>query len=650
MVRDPSGTAVERPRPHGAPWSLEPAAPAVVPTYGQVAQTLLGGDQASNIAIYESIMALHVAAADAGLSCSGDLAAEAERAATALIGDARHELSPELRSAVSVFDSWTSVPKVPASIGVQGVEFVDAIRLADEWAVNYHNADADVLVAGLRTGGAYLAAVVSSRLRASGVDARFLSVRPGQDLPQFQAESHVLLIDDPPLTGSAIRAALKAIGPGVKTYVLVPVFDQQSREAMGKRAGVPVISLDRTVWASALRLEHQAISRVLSEEVEWRTDNEPVTVRSYVPGYGNSAVSPWPTGRRRAAPRAAFEAELRDGTNRRIVARWVPPGIFGGPARLAATQSTQSARPTVLGIGRSVILTEFIDPESVQGVPDLSSRLTYVQRRARSTRSPGPCFPDEPDPTLRVVADSLHGHGLKVAYDDIVDRLRCVFASLPDNRCQQDKWAVADDRLIKFGGLDHALRRDNQLMSSLIDLAALACSEPHEPLERFAEGLDLVDHDVDPRRRTEALQIAVLYYAVGRGIQLPRMYTAAHATTLAIEAIKTQHRVDEVLRAVGVPRSGRMRDSGDDVGIRIDLTPSTTTVSGTLHPRPTSTTSFAHRHLVPAAVGVIEDSAGRLFFYRRTDSTPEFADWLLILRRSEELDWLGVPTLHGGTT
>lgn len=646
MGRDPSDTGVGHLRPRAVPTLPEPAAPAVVPTYEQLVQTLLGRKPASNIAIYESIVALHVAAADAAMNCAGALAREAEYAAAAVIEGTRHELSPELRSAVSVFDSWTSVPKIPASIGVQGVEFVDPISLADEWAVSYGYDAGDVLVAGLRTGGAYLAAVISSRLRASGVSARFLSVRPGQDLPQLRSESHVLLVDDPPLTGSAITAALEAIGPRAEIYVLVPVFDQPSLETVEKHAGVTVIGLDRTAWASARRLDPDAISRVLSEDVEWRTDNEPVKVRSYVPGYGNSAVSPWPSGRVRAAPRAAFEAELRDGTSRRIVVRWVPPGIFGGPARLAATRSTRSARPTVLGIGRSVIVTEFIDPGNLQGAPDLSSRLTYVRRRAESTRYPGPCFPDQPDATLRIVVGSLRGHGINVADADFVARLRGVTGSLPDNRCQQDKWAVADDHLIKFGGLDHALRRENQLISYLIDLAAIACSEPHEPLERFTEALDLGAHDSDARARTEALQIAILYYAVGRGTQLPRMFTSTEAATLAIEAIMTQQRVDGVLGALGVPRSGQARD-GDDVGIRIDLPPSITTVTGTLHPRPTCSASLAHYQAAPAAVGVIEDSAGRLFFYRRTDNTPEFDDWLLALRRSEELDWLGAPTVDG---
>jgi hypothetical protein len=381
---------------------------------------------------------------------------------------------------------------------------------------------------------------------------------------------------------------------------------------------------------------------VLSEEVEWSTDNEPVKVGSYVPGYANSAVTPWPSGRARAAPRAAFDAELRDGTSRRIVVRWVPPGIFGGPARLAASVS---ARPIVLGIGRSVIVTEFIEPGNLQGAPDLSSRLTYVRRRAESTRYLGPCFPDQPDATLGIVVGSLRAHGLQVADTDIIGRLRRLSGSLPDNRCQQDKWAVAGDHLIKFGGLDHALRRDNQLISYLIDVAAIACSEPHEPLEKFIEALDLDAHIADARVRAEALQIAILYYAAGRGTQLPRMYTPTQATTLAIEAIMTQQRVDEVLEALGVARVGRPR-GGNHVGIRIDLPPSVTTATGTLRPWPTCSVLLAQGQAAPAAVGVIEDSAGRLFFYCRTGNTREFTDWILALRRSEELDWLGAPTVH----
>lgn len=616
-----------------------------VPTHSHLARNLIEGLWLPAVVAYESLVALHVVAADRCLSVADDLGSAAARAAAGMITGDVCDLAPDIPRLVSMFEDLTTVAKVPASIGVQGVEYDDATSLADDWLTSHDPGNSEVVVAGLRTGGAYLAPVVTARLRQRGVDARFVSVRPGHDFPRLGSTSHVLLVDDPPLTGTTILKALEYVGPGANAYVLVPVFEDRLRAKLEERADVPVIGLDRTRWTATRRLDLEPFASVLTDEVEWLADDEPIGVNAYVPDHGNSVRTPWQFARRRAAPRAAFEVRLKSGLTRRVVARWVPPGIFGWPARLAATSASGPPQPAAIGVGRSIILTEFIPPTRPSGsAPPLSARIEYVRHRATLTNDQRSSFPDQPDSTLQSVIDGLQAHGLAVHGEHLVRCLKAAAASLPDNRCQPDKWAVMDGRVIKFGGLDHPLRRDNQLMSSVIDLATLACNQPDEPLDTFADAVEITRKGGSHRTQIEALQVAILYYAVARGKQIPRMYTAAQSTTLTMEAIRTQQRVESVLASLGIPRTDAFR-TPLDIGVHINLTPSSTTLTGDLSPLP-QLCSLGELGQPPSAVGVLEDSGGQLFFYPKDNGSSEFVEWLMLARERHAVDWLGAPTLN----
>lgn len=162
------------------------------------------------------------------------------------------------------------------------MEWQDATALAETW-LESRAWSGPVLVAGARTGGAYLAPLVAARLEPEGVDVRVTSVRPGET-PEAE-DRRVLLVDDPPLTGRTLLSVAQNLsGPG-GVEVLVPVFDAAEVRGL-RKAGIAVTVLPRAQWQSTCRLE---------------PDFFPPTWRRTPTGWTRAGCRPWtascPAGR-----------------------------------------------------------------------------------------------------------------------------------------------------------------------------------------------------------------------------------------------------------------------------------------------------------------------------------------------------------------
>ncbi|WP_158835120.1 phosphoribosyltransferase [Streptomyces sp. NRRL S-350] len=484
---------------------------------------------------YESLAALWTRCRDTGQPGEQVLHEATYRAARLLAAGDDTVIAPVAGRLPLWLRSDRSVVRLPASLAVQGVEWQDMLVLAQTWLDARHDTG-PVLVAGVRTGGAYLAPLIAAHLKAAGVDVQVTSVRPGEHLDADNRR--ILLVDDPPLTGRTLLALARETP---EAEVLVPVFDTADVQPL-RKAGIAVTVLPREKWQSTRRLDPGALAAYLQAHAEWPGADQPLSLDAPAPGRENSALAPWPGVRRRSPARAAVQLRTPGGIRHAAVAAWVPPGIFGGSARAAATELQHPVVPVTLAVAPALVVSEDVTPTAPLGPqpgPDrLEEALDYVLARA-SQLPVQTAESTRPVPAgVLALAQALTGTDGTQAATVLHDLLSVLPPGLPDNRCEGEKWLLdADGRLRKTGHLAHAYRRDNELLTPLIDLAALTIT--------FGSSLDAVADSLARRLPGEqpwheALAVAVLCYGAARGEQLPRTYNVQRAAETAREAYRLQ--------------------------------------------------------------------------------------------------------------
>ncbi|MCX5215781.1 phosphoribosyltransferase [Kitasatospora sp. NBC_00240] len=484
---------------------------------------------------YESLAALWIRCRDTGQPGAKALHEATCLAARRLADGEDTLLAPAAGRLPHWLRSDRSIVRLPASLAVQGVEWRDATALAQTW-LDTRPGSGPVLVAGVRTGGAYLAPLVAAHLEAAGVDVEVIGVRPGEH--HEAGHRRVLLVDDPPLTCRTLLALAREL-PGAE--VLVPVFDTDDVQRL-RQAGIAVTVLPREKWQSTRRLEPDALSTYLQAHAEWPGADRPLVLEALVPGRENSALAPWPGVRRRSPARAAVRLRTPGGIRHTGVAAWVPPGIFGDAARAAATALRSPLVPLTLAVAPALVVSEDLTPTAPLGPQPgpgrLEEAMDYVLARAGQLPVE-PAAPGGPIPAvLLAVAEALTGTDGTGPATLLHDLLSVLPAALPDNRCEAEKWCLDQaGRLRKTGHLAHAYRRDNELLNPLIDLAALTVT--------FGSTLDAVAESLARRLPDEqpwhaALAVALLCHGTARGKQLPRTYNAHRAAETAREAYRLQ--------------------------------------------------------------------------------------------------------------
>ncbi|MHC3393902.1 hypothetical protein ACLQ2E_31235 [Streptomyces lavendulocolor] len=513
-------------------------------TVGSLARDLAAraGQPVPGLRCYESLAALWIRGCDTDLPGAQILQEMTARAARRLAADEDSLVAPEYLRIPNRLLKDESFVRLPASLAVQGVEWQDAITLARTWLEGREWAG-PVLVAGVRTGGAYLAPLVAAQLEAAGVDARLTSVRPGER-PEV-GDRRVLLVDDPPLTGRTLRSIAQDVPGPAGAEVLVPVFDAADVQGL-REAGIAVTVLPREQWQSTRRLEPCALSAYLTAEADWQDAGRPPVLDGLVPGRENSALAPWPGLRRRSPAKAAVRLRTPAGV-RQAVAGWVPPGIFGDAARAAATAVRSPVPPATLAVAPALVISEDLTPAAPLGPQPaphlLEEAVDYVLARARQLPVE-PAGRGAPMPAvLGTVAQAVLGEDALGAAVRLHHLLSALPSALPDNRCEAEKWFLdGAGRLRKTGHLAHAYRRDNELLTPLLDLAALTVA--------FGSGLDAVAEALARRLPGgrpwhAALSVALLCYGTARGEQLPRTYNPQRAAETAVEAYRLQRGMSE---------------------------------------------------------------------------------------------------------
>ncbi|HEX5532475.1 MAG TPA: HAD hydrolase family protein [Actinomycetales bacterium] len=279
----------------------------------------------------------------------------------------------------------------------------DVVRLADGLAAGGVPLDEPVRVVGVRTGGTYLAPLLAAALQTKArVGVPVLTYRPGRPFLRWERRAlqatvracgRVVLIDDPPATGTSLSATLHALGaagvPEPATSLVLPLFDHDLPASVRR---YPAVTLPWPSWSVHARLEPAAVGATLSGLLGGAWTVAGCERR------GDAGVPLATTAREHI--RARYRVELTDGTGRterrEIAVEGAGLGYFGGYA-LAVAGALPHRVPAVYGLVDGLLFRDWL-PEAA--TPPSAGSLagtiaSYVAERERE-------LPVDVDPTWRM--------------------------------------------------------------------------------------------------------------------------------------------------------------------------------------------------------------------------------------------------------
>jgi hypothetical protein len=255
-----------------------------------------------------------------------------------------------------------------------------------------------LLVAGVRTSGAYLGPLAAAALRAAGYrDVRLITVRPHRRLRTDQRAAVrsvatrgglALVCDDPPATGGAVgTVAADLAGRGLEVVLLLALFGDADSVPLRLR-GLRSVVLPRADWAVTARLAPRRVRAAASELLG--PDVQVVSCRAL------TGIERRPE---RGHVRRAYRLGVRGAGDDRphvmtIAAEGVGLGRLGGQA-LAIHGALAPYLPAVLGVRDGLLYREWLPPgrradRAGLGDPEQAAeRLAgYVDARARALELP----------------------------------------------------------------------------------------------------------------------------------------------------------------------------------------------------------------------------------------------------------------------
>jgi hypothetical protein len=308
----------------------------------------------------------------------------------------------------------TEIIRVPACFRSFDLYPDDVVALAGGYLAAYPEPGTPVCVVGVRTSGSYLAPLLATALRGAGVrTVDQLTSRPGR--PWLRSErariagivragGRVLIIDDPPGTGTSFAAtahSVERVGvPPERVVLLVPLFagDDEPPPALRRWPAVPHRWAD---WSVRRRLRAEPVRLRLAELVEPELSVLDVAVRT----------PPAPTELRGHAT-ACFTVRFRDPGaarefSRDVVVEGAGLGYLGRQAEVVAGALPEHL-PEIYGFADGLLYRD--SPSGPPGAP-AATIAGYVATRAR--RLPANGSPEARmrgrDPVWEVAAMLLSG-------------------------------------------------------------------------------------------------------------------------------------------------------------------------------------------------------------------------------------------------
>ena len=393
-------------------------------------------------------------------------------------------------------------------------------RFADRWP----DREGSLLVAGVRTSGSYLAPLIAAALRARGYRrVHTMTARPGQALKAHEravvrsvvrARGHVLLTDDPPVTGGSLAAAaaqLERLGAHPRMVVLLLAVEDEFGRLPAALQSFEAVVLTAREWNIRTRLRAEFVASALAKLFE-----DEFELRSLEP-------LPLPEAdRRRAHQRALFRVRgvhLPDGSARQadVLAAGVGLGYFGDH-RLVVARALSAFAPRILGVEDGVLFREWLPGERrVRAGSDefASAAAAYVAAR-REILGVGRDISAEmrgQRPVWEVVALMLaraFGPAAPVMQVVLVNRavrrlLPVMRPSVVDGSMTHGHWFrdQKDGRVVKVGLSDRSYwRLGLACFDASFDLAGASASLPDEELaaQMRTAWLAQTGEEIEPER------------------------------------------------------------------------------------------------------------------------------------------------------
>ena len=366
--------------------------------------------------------------------------------------------------------------KIPSCFRAQDIRAEDCFELAARYAAGA-DSRVPITVVGLRTSGSYMAPLCAGWLRASGFDADYFTVRPKSPLSAMErrltrrADRALLLVDDPPMTGSSyLLSADRLLACGAtpdRITFLVPVgaesvlgespegaraFDRYRRIELAHHE----LHVRRLLESSEIREWVADLCGRRADEVELVFDRDQVSARARrrhvsqifrIPGWGS------------------------------VLVKGVGTGWFAYPARLAA-RALAGYTPPVLGFGDGLMAEVMVEGHHPVG-PPATRMADYAAARANRLPLEPPHPPDrfQKDGWYRLakVLARVYGPLAPLQIGPLRRRLIEVAAGAPaalvDGRMERANW-ISGERLLKADFEEHAFDKDDLgILDPVYDLA-----------------------------------------------------------------------------------------------------------------------------------------------------------------------------------
>lgn len=272
----------------------------------------------------------------------------------------------------------------------------DIRELARRYLERAADPSAPVCVVGVRTSGNYYAPLCAAALRGlGGVAADVMSHRPARPLHRGERErlrdmarrgGRILIIDDPPGSGSAIAATAEAIHhagvPRTSIVLLLSLYQEAPPDALRAWDNV---SLPWSDWEVHSRLADAPAAFARLVGPTWTVQHNAPPITSARPGRGHA--------------RARFRVEMaRPGTSefvtREVLVEGAGLGLFGRQALIA--NRLREGLPSIFGFADGLLYTEFLPASPTAApLPGPDSVAKYVVAREAA-------MPIESDPTPRM--------------------------------------------------------------------------------------------------------------------------------------------------------------------------------------------------------------------------------------------------------
>lgn len=462
-----------------------------------------------------------------------------------------------------------------------------------------------LLVVGLRTSGSYLAPLLAAYLRAENcTDVRWMTFRPGQrSLPGETGRIRqagrdgitVLLIDDPPRTGSSlVKAAETFQRLGVqrdRIVMLLPLFGPMGSAPDSLRS-YRRVELPWSEWSIHDQLAPEAIRDALREMLCGKTMRvaEGDGLHPFLVGdvrrVQKSDLDPNPDQRQpRTRTRGCYAAELVNADTGKTVLHHVSVGGAGygyfGRHELAVGRRLAGEVPEVLGFRNGLLfLTRVagersaqkwsagIAPRMVQYVSTRQLSLAVDTDRTMLMTGRGPVWQRFSD----LLAKNL-GRDRLLARPFLHRGARSVLRSpsptVVDGFMALQNWRVRGDRMVKDHFADAAFSsQDLFSYDPLFDLSAAAVqagSDDYSGGRRLASSIreayrDANRSDIDPERWLANLIVNALFERDRWVERLPRVEAVARLDSLnrLIAAFHAEYLGDALLADLDPPRSGSL--------------------------------------------------------------------------------------------